>query len=446
VRTRRIVSKPRPQSVRATAVAASQPIVAVDVGTTVTKVALWIDGQSHYQRIATPWDPRAYAPPYVCAVNHWWDRIVRSMRTLLTARALSEVSVLSISTISPVPVMFNASGTTAVAVPYWTISRLPPGTTRAEWLHWCLTNMRALVGRPAEPMLVSDLAGYFVYRACGQHAISPINAAELSLRDSGSRLVSSSVPAVRARIELEPGEAIFDRVAARAIVHTTDSHAVSLVGDDPGGGSLLYLGTFGGLLSRASGPRPYRWLVSCPRFGAEIDAFVSSHFSSRHPHTSMTGLAKSRPSGANGFLLQLPVWDNAGVPQGAYRLHDVCLSHRVPTLAEVSRTYSEALCHCVLSIAESYLEDKIYLAGGGATDHTLGTIMATLLRRPVVVQRDKSGTLGTYLYALEPFERSAAREAAIRVADFSQSEMTDAAVASYAKAVYAGIDVRSEIA
>jgi sugar (pentulose or hexulose) kinase len=141
---------------------------------------------------------------------------------------------------------------------------------------------------------------------------------------------------------------------------------------------MLYLGTFGSildldedvdtLLDATSWPRfPYRWLLSIPGLGPEIESLGQRWFgfsaSSERLRVLDQAAAKASP-GAGGTLFLVPRWKNGMTPIGSYRLVPD-RSGETGDVRRQARAVLEGVAYAALSMGVHF-SNPIIACGGGA--------------------------------------------------------------------------------
>src|ERR1051325_2477175 len=391
--------------------------VGVDCGTSFVKgTSCTEDGRVvHAYRVLSPVtavsrDDRMIDP------NRCW-RQVKSVLARLLQAAGDPPGAICVSAVTPVLTAFDKTAPgRSVGVPYW---YLPPGFRHlgADDFRSSLTASRLellehiATSHNIDDIVVTDLAGYFVFRLTGSLSINTVALSELGIDTNGRRgvqLAKNSPPthigppiAIAGTTCDIPG--IQDGVP---VCFGCPDSVASLIGAGLSRKSdlMLYLGTFGlllrldtsveALLTSASLPCvPYTWLLSVPDLGPTIESLARQWFPARRRTQSLHAFdaSASRASpGANGLLYVVPYWRSLLRPHGAFAFVG---KRREEGSAASCRAVLESLGYAIRALVPNLTGD-LHASGGGAGSRIWLQALATVLRRDIEVRttgRDASG-------------------------------------------------------
>lgn len=392
-------------------------MIGLDIGTSYIKLCLLDEAGTRLMqcRKQSPTFSEAhvidttYASTLFDSIENTLQRVIKhSIQCRCTPLALA------ITGVSPVLVAFDPDNPgEATTIPYWYIPSID-GTSvgiertirRIEYLT-AYTNLKK-----RRATFLVDLIGYLNYRLTGNLSMNSITAGEIGIsEDRSSDAVKSDLEHLFPGIPLQSPSDICGRATLRTgystahvqvCVGATDSFGAAIAGRCTVSGShMIYLGTFGSLMTvtqdllptlshKVAIPTlPYRWSLSVPRFGPEVEHFASGKFPSVNTLSSLQEMDKfaamSRP-GANGILFHVPIWDRLGADHG----HFGFVSRDNTTVYSKSaqaRAVLEGLGHRIVvsRLVEDSMAAGCGVAGGGARSATWAQTLADVLGLPLRV-------------------------------------------------------------
>jgi sugar (pentulose or hexulose) kinase len=399
----------------------------IDVGTSYTKGAARArNGECvAVYRVRSP----RFEPPYLIGpggVEAWWSCIEAVARGLLTARSREMRTIaICISAIAPTLILFDGDRRQAsYALMY---SWLPDGAN-GEGLVQCdpeltrqrVTTLKSIalnqcLTRPC----ITDLVGYANWRLTNELTINAMTCAEMGMAegsmDSDMLAVGANVwprvVAVGDRIGGTTAEA--SRALGVAVGVPVCGGCPDTVGDIVGAGlrhaaeRMLYLGTFGSLLRleadiepllavHSCAPVPFRWSLSVPDLGPEIETASNRWFRGPRVEQRLRALdeaaSRARP-GAGGTLLLVPRWKNGSGRNGGF---EFVPDERgaIGDTERQARAALEGLGYAILAAAPECGE-PLRAAGGGARSHIWLDALSTVLGQEVQACEMASEAIGT---------------------------------------------------
>lgn len=158
---------------------------------------------------------------------------------------------------------------------------------------------------------------------------------------------------------------------------------------------MLYLGTFGSVLELHADPgallntpnwsgSPFRWLLSVPGLGPEIESISQKWFGSSNMSRSLSVLDQSAtkaPPGAGGTLFLVPRWKGGITSVGTFEL----LPNSRGELGSVemkARAILEGIAYAAIA-SGSISKNSIVVCGGGARSNIWLDIISTVLNRTI---------------------------------------------------------------
>jgi xylulokinase len=394
----------------------SEVAVGIDIGTSYTKgVARTVDGTV----VAVYRKPSAQVRPDLSidlrSAAAWWVDLKDVVRGLLFAYRPRQMRVTSIcvSAIAPTLTVFDAAHPDcAYAILYSSLAELENGGSLSQ----CdpqLTKRRLAIltsvarkERFVSPS-ITDLVGYANWRLTGTLTINGISLAEMGMtqgvRDCDMLGVADGIsPQLVAA-----GKQIGETTACSAGELGIESD-IPVCGGCPdtmssvvGAGlvraseTMLYLGTFGSilhlqrdvdaLLDTTGWPSPpFRWLLSVPGLGPEIELLSQQWFGSTAASDRLRVLdqaAVEAPPGAEGTLFLVPRWKNGMTTVGRYELVPG-RSGEIGDVRRQARAVLEGIAYAALSVG-AHSGNTIIASGGGARSRIWLDAISTVLRSDV---------------------------------------------------------------
>ena len=378
--------------------------------TDMTKVAIGIDIGTSYTKAAARTEDgnivaiyRVRSPQLITnnstglsEVAEWWLSLKDALRGLLSMHKSLRLRVTSIcvSGIAPTLTVFDAAHeNNAYMIPYLSHAKLESGISFSQ-SDQQITEQRLVALRSAARKerfvkpCISDLVGYINWRITASLTMNSITLVEAGMFDGVGdcakfAVVDNIVPRLVA-----PSEQIGDTTTSS--VRELDIEAgIPVCGGCPdtmssvvGAGlvraseKMLYLGTFGSLLrlevdvddllTKGNCPRiPYRWLLSVPGLGQEIESLSQHWFRSMVVANRLQVLdheAMLAPPGAGGTLFLMPRWKSGLIPVGTFELV-AARSGEIGNVSRRARAVLEGLGYAVLALDAH--SGKLLKAGGG---------------------------------------------------------------------------------
>ncbi len=307
------------------------------------------------------------------------------------------IEAICISAINPAIVAFDAADVlNSWGLPYWRIPRIDHNQVSDEER----TEIRAarlcdeVDRRGLQSPIISDLIGYLNYNLTGVISLNTITASEMGLVGQSAWNPPGRFPVV----EIGPPIAhcgIFTTSHDRGIpVSYGASDGLSAAvgaGVRDTNDLMIYLGTFGSLF-RLTAPltellgnatpmkSPYRWLVSVPGLGPELDSWARRSFSALTEAERITAAVSEAlrvPPGANGVCLLLPYWDQSKRTNGAFEL----VTPRATISGERFRALLESLGYLICIQQPDLVNSNLrtVVAGGGARSLSWPEALAPVL-------------------------------------------------------------------
>lgn len=336
------------------------------------------------------------------------EQVVGKLRPILTTVDARIVAVC-VSGIAPtLTVLDETNKARAYAIPYSSREGLQAATSAVKCdAELTAQRVRALLeaarkARFNQPR-ITDLVGYINWCLSDTVSINGIAVAEMGISEeeasNGVFAVDAMQPTPLVAARERAGE--ISRWAATSVgLHAglpicggcPDTMA-SVVGAGLSGSSetMLYLGTFGSLLRLRAGvdellaadrwtADPFRWVLSVPGLGRQLEALARKWFGPRRAEECLTRLDKvaSRVrAGAGGLLFLVPRWVNGMKSVGAFSF-DPPGHLTAGSISTKSRAALEGLGYAVRVIADD-LSAPIWVSGGGARSRAWLGALATVI-------------------------------------------------------------------
>ncbi len=396
--------------------AMTEVAVGIDIGTSYTKAAARTEDGTVVAvcRMPSP-QVRTDHSIVLLEATEWWACLKDVLRGLLTAHASPRLRVTSIcvSAIAPTLTVFDAANQdSAYAILYSSLAGLENGGSLSQ----CdpqLTERRLVVLRSAARKerfvspCISDLVGYANWRLTGTLTMNSISLAETGMvggaRDCDKFAVVDNV----APRLVAPGEQIGDTTTSSAgelgieagipVCGGCSDTMSSVIGAGlvRASETMLYLGAFGSLLrleadvdallNAANCPSPpFRWLLSVPGLGPEIESLSHRWFGSTAVADRLRVLdqaAMQVPPGAGGTLFLVPRWKSGMTPVGTYEL----VADRSGEIGDVprrARAVLEGLAYAVLALG-AHSGKVIKASGGGARSRIWIDTLSIVLKNEI---------------------------------------------------------------
>jgi len=390
----------------------SEVAVGIDIGTSYTKgAARTVDGTvvavyrkpSPQVRTDSALDLRSAAA--------WWDCVKDVVRGLLFAHRPRQMRITSIcvSAIAPTLTVFDtAHPDHAYAILYSSLAVVEDDSSLSQCAPELTKRRLAILRSVARKErfvnpCITDLVGYVNWRITDRLTINSLSFAEMGMTQEVRNcemlgVLNNITPQLVAASE-QIGETT-PRSAGELGIESDipvcggcPDTMSSIVGAGLTRASerMLYLGTFGSilhlegdvdaLLDAASWPSPpYRWLLSIPGLGLEIESLSQQWFGSTAASDRLCVLdqaAMEAPPGADGTLFLVPRWKNEMTTVGRYKL----MPNRSGEIGDVrirARAVLEGIAYAALSLG-AHSGNSIIVSGGGARSRIWLDIISTVL-------------------------------------------------------------------
>jgi sugar (pentulose or hexulose) kinase len=408
----------------------SEIAIGVDIGTSYTKgVACAKDGTVVAAYRKPTMHVKTHASLDLQSATAWWECVKDVVRGLLFPRRFQLMNVASVcvSAIAPTLTVFDAAHPDrAYAILYSSLA-LAKDAARCPNLSLsnpALTKQRltilASVARKERFIspCITDLVGYANWRLTEKLTMNGLSFAEMGitqkLEDCEMFDVSNSIPRLVAASEkigeTTPGSAgelgIESGISVSGGCPDTMSSIVG-AGLTRAPETMLYLGTFGSILNldddvdtildATSLPRlPYRWLLSIPGLGPEIESLAHRWFgfSPASERLSVFDQAAAKaPPGAGGTLFLVPRWKNGMTRIGGYRLVPD-RSGENGNVQRQARAVLEGVAYAALCLG-NHSRNPIFACGGGARSRIWLDTISTVLDNSVQARQLSWEATGT---------------------------------------------------
>jgi len=372
--------------------------VGVDIGTTYTKaVARTEDGTVIAVYRAPSPHLKTDDSTFLLDATKWWTCFKDVLRNLLTMQAPQHLHVVSIcvsAIASTLTVFDSGQKDKAFAILYSSLAGLDSyDETSSSYSNSQLTERRLAMLRNAARKdcfvkpYISDLVGYINWHLSGTLTMNSISLAETGMLggegdchkftvadEIAPRLVAPSKQI--GEIEVSSAKELGIEAGIPICGGLTDTMS-SVVGAGLTRASemMLYLGTFGSLMHLETdidtllhvpncSSHPFRWLLSVPCFGPEIESLSHRWFGPTVGMDNFDREAMSALSGAGGTLFLVPRWKCGMNVVGEYQF----MANRngeVGNSQIQARAVLESLAYAVLAL-DVYSGGVIKVGGGGA--------------------------------------------------------------------------------
>jgi sugar (pentulose or hexulose) kinase len=379
--------------------------VGIDIGTSYTKgVARTENGTVvAMQRVRSP---QFITGSVLVEAAAWWVALRSMLRGLLGSPLGLRTRSICVSAIAPTLVVFDAAQKdSAYAILYSSTA----GMENCEALTQCdlqLTKYRisllksaahnARFGSPC----ITDLVGYMNWRLSEQLTLNSISLIETGVTDTAENCDNFAVFKNAGPRIVAPREQIGETTRSSAaelgipcgipVCGGCSDTMSSVIGAGLLRASemMLYLGTFGSLMRleidvdtlldrRACPSLPFRWLLSIPGLGPEIESLSRQWFTpGNRLHLFDTNAARALP-GAGGTLFLVPRWKEGMTTVGKYELL-ADTNGDVGDLPRRTRAVLEGIAYAVLALAGPST-DSIKTSGGGARSRIWIDVLAGVL-------------------------------------------------------------------
>jgi sugar (pentulose or hexulose) kinase len=397
----------------------SEIAVGIDIGTSYTKGTARTEDGTVVAVYRKP-TPKVKIDPSLdlLSATVWWDCVKDILRDLLFAHRpqLMSVASICISAIAPTLTVFDAAyPNRAFAILYSSLAVVKdggsPSQTDPELTKQRLTILKSIARKERfiSPC-ITDLVGYMNWRLTGKLTINGLSFAIAGMTQEvegcemfgvSNNIIPQLVATGEKIGETTPGSKEELGIESGIPVCGGCPDAVSSIvgaGLTRASERMLYLGTFGSildldedvdtLLDATRWPRfPYRWLLSIPGLGPEIESLGRRWFGSSAASKRLQMLdqaaAKASP-GADGTLFLVPRWKNGMTPIGSYRL----LPNRSGETGDIrrqARAVLEGVAYAALCLG-IHSGNPMIACGGGARSRIWLDIISTVLESNVQVR------------------------------------------------------------
>jgi len=377
----------------------SEIAIGIDIGTSYTKGATRTEDGTVVAVYRKPTPQVKTDPPLdLLSAAAWWDCVEDVVRSLLFAHRsrLIRVASICVSAINPTLTVFDsAHPDRAYAILYSSLavakddSSLPQSAPELTKRRLTILRNIARKKRFISPC-ITDLVGYANWRLTGKLTMNGLSFAEMGMTQEvggcemfgvSNSITPQIVAAGEKMGETTPGSAgelgIKSGISVCGGCPDTMSSIVG-AGLTRASERMLYLGTFGSILNldkdvdsilgAVSWPIfPYRWLLSIPGLGPEIESLGQQWFGSSAASERLRLLdqaaAKAQP-GAGGTLFLVPRWKDGMTPIGSYRLVPD-RSGETGDVQRQARAVLEGIAYAALSLGV-HSSNSIIACGGGA--------------------------------------------------------------------------------
>ncbi len=397
----------------------SEIAIGIDIGTSYTKgVARTEDGAVVAVYRKPTLKVKANPTFDLLSATVLWDCVKDVLRGLLSTHRLRHANIVSIciSAIAPTLTVFDAAHPDrAYAILYSSLAVLKDGSSLSQYDHELIKRRLTILKNIARKEqfinpCITDIVGYVNWHLTGQLTINGVSFAEMGLTQKigGCEIfgVSNNITPQLVTVGEKIGETTSGSVAELGIESGISvcggcSDTVSSIvgaGITHASERMLYLGTFGSilelyedldvLLDAVDWPRfPYRWLLSIPNMGPEIESLGHRWFGSLDAFERLCLLdqtAEKAPPGAGGTLFLVPRWKNGMSSIGSYRL----LPDRSGEIGDIqrqARAVLEGIAYAALSMG-IHSSNPIIACGGGARSNIWLKIISIILESNVKVR------------------------------------------------------------
>jgi sugar (pentulose or hexulose) kinase len=339
----------------------------------------------------------------------WWYCVKDVVRGLLSALPrLMNVASICVSAIVPTLTVFDVDCPDhAYAILYSSLAVTSAGSSLSqsgpELTKQRLTILSSIARKEGfiSPC-ITDLVGYANWRLTGKLTMNGLSFAEMGMtREVGgceifgvSENITPQLVSADEKIgETTPGSA--GELGIKSGISVCGG-CPDTIGSIVGAGltraleRMLYLGTFGSILELGEDVDtilhatrqpcvPYRWLLSIPGLGPEIESLGQRWFGPYAASESLSMLdqaAVKAPPGAGGTLFLVPRWKNGMTPIGSYKI----LPNRNGETGDVrrqARAVLEGIAYAALSLGV-HSSNPIIACGGGARSRIWLDIISTV--------------------------------------------------------------------
>lgn len=401
-------------------------VLGIDIGTSRIKVSLINNDLKHHISFAPT--PNVNAITFQIDLNEIWNQIEITIHDVLKkARCSSKIQAICVSTQTPTICIFDKRyPQKSIGISYLVRNsialkfNLQNHIDRSKITHETLRLFKPETLFKPKSFICCTLTGYINYRFSNCATIDSISKWELGLDDQ-SHYSHEFFQALWALKETKPTESIGQIVSntqrllegATVLGGTTDTVASLYGASFPSSKYLIYLGTFGSLLSVAHEPLeysfskdidpPYKWLLSIPNLGPEI-LRNSLKYSSSFDTFLNKGLTQK--PGCNGQIVNLPWWEN-NMERGEY----VALKE-LQEASLVARMYCEGIGFFMRLVVENYKIpiSEIILTGGICNNPAFREMFTDAFSHTAKFAKVCDGSFGAALIALNQTGQNCNRE------------------------------------
>lgn len=390
----------------------SEVAVGIDIGTSYTKgAARTVDGTvvAVYRKPSR--QVRTDPSLDLCSAAAWWESVKDVVRGLLFAHRPRQMRITSIcvSAITPTLTVFDTPHPDhAYTIMYSSLAVVEDGSSLSQCSPELTKRRLAILGSVARKErfvcpCITDLVGYVNWRLTDRLTINGLSLAEMGMtHEVGDCEILGVLDNITPQI-----------VATSEQIGETTSWSAGELGIESGipvcGGCpdtmssivgagltraserMLYHGTFGSilhlegdvdaLLDATNWPSPpFRWLLSIPGLGPEIESLGQRWFGSTAVSDRLCVLdqaAMEAPPGAGGTLFLVPRWKNGMTTVGRYKL----MPDRSGEIGDVrrrARAILEGIAYAALALG-AHSGNPINASGGGARSRIWLDTISTVL-------------------------------------------------------------------
>lgn len=390
----------------------TEVVIGIDIGTSYTKgIAQTEDGTIvAVYRKPSP-QVRADSDHDLWLAAEWWNCVKEVVRGLLYVHSPQKMRIKSIcvSAIAPTLIVFDiANPDHAYAILYSSLPVDEEDSSLSQFGHR-LTKQRlvilksiALKERFVNPC-ITDLVGYMNWRITDRLTINCLSFAELNMTQkdtnyerlsafnnttlqivAASEQIGETTPQSARELNIESG------ISVCGGCPDTMSSVVG-AGLTSSSKRMMYLGTFGSILHLERGVNalleasslpspPFRWLLSIPGLGPEIETLSQQWFGSTTASNRLCVFdqaAMEAPPGADGTLFLVPRWKNKMTTVGGFEL----IPNKNDEIGDVrrrARAVLEGIAYATL-VLSAHSGNHLIASGGGSRSQIWLDIISTVL-------------------------------------------------------------------
>ncbi len=387
-------------------------VIGVDIGTTYIKLIAISESQEVIES-NTIRSPSILVNGVIDSEypNNIFEKTHSAIETIIVKVIFKKyvVRAIAITGISPVIIAFSNNNVgKSIFTPYWKVPNID--TTNAG-IDRTINRLRYIVSKTVEQHMgkvtICDLIGYINFRLTGRLSMNNITAGELGFIENPN-ICQRALEFQRIFPEIPLKSPTEICGVLNPSNYDTQNRVIVCAGAPDSFGCaiysgatlkeerVLYLGTFGSILevrsdiapilnSKKAYPiLPYKWLLSVPGYGLQVEAYAIENFPSHDLPLSLSQMdrvAANSLSGAGGVFFTVPSWDRIGTEHGTFGFVNPNNGEfQIPTSTS-ARAILEGLGHRIVASQFDVGNGALAwgVAGGGANSHLWLQILSDVI-------------------------------------------------------------------